>query len=318
MKKRNHLTAFIIMCFDESLSVVYEKVIKTILQIQKIECFRSDEIKKIGNIIEQIEDEIRKCDLVICDLTYNNPNVFFELGIANCLNKNIIHITQEPSNIPFDVNNVRMIPYEDTKAGLLDLRDTLSEFIHDLFPDKILGTYDGSKIEYNISPNNLKKLRFDLLSETNHIKHYAIKFLGDSKDTESFETIERISGIESNPDILRDAFGALFKINHAKAKRILIDKGIRWQREFLVRERVVYILGNYTPDEELKETLLNQIDDTSWGVRKAVCEVFEQWGLDDENIKIKLLAQINDNEQCVRFAAIRALEKVSKRKQEAS
>lgn len=94
-----------------------------------------------------------------------------------------------------------MIPYENTKEGLLDLRDTLSDFNKELFPDKQSRLNASSKIEYNITPNNLKKLRIDLLSETSHIKHYAIKFLGDSRDEESFDTIERISGIETNPDI---------------------------------------------------------------------------------------------------------------------
>lgn len=316
MNKNKNLRAFVIMCFDKRLTIVYEKVIRIILKSYDIDCIRADEIRKVGNIVKQIEEEIQKCDLIVCDLTYSNPNVFFELGIAHCLNKNIIHITQEPSNIPFDVNNIRMIPYEDTKEGLLDLRDTFSEFVKDLFPISQSKKKGIPRIDYIPPPNNLNKLRFDLLSETSHIKHYAIKFLGDSKDKESFDTIERISGIDTNPDILRDAFWALYKIDPDKAKQKLIDNGLKWQKEFLVRERVVSILGNYDPDEELTQLFLNQIEDTSWGVRKAVCEVFEKWGIDNKDINDKLLNCLRDEEQYVRFAAKRTLEKISKKQQE--
>ena len=40
-------------------------------------------------VISAICNEIRKTDLFICDLTYLNPNVLFELGFAIANNKRI-------------------------------------------------------------------------------------------------------------------------------------------------------------------------------------------------------------------------------------
>jgi hypothetical protein len=312
--KNKEKSAFVIMCFDQSLTIIYEKVIKTILEIHKIRCIRSDEMSTLGKIPEQIEESINDCDLIVCDLTYNNPNVFFELGIAHCLNKNIIHITQEPNNIPFDVKHTRMIIYQDTKTGLLDLRDELSKFIKTLFPDNQDYTQRKSKIDYNVSHDDIKEKRFALFSSTSHIKHYAIKFLGDCADTESFDVIERISGIETNPDILRDAFLALYKIDPIKAKQILLEKGLRWQIEYLVRERVVSILGNYVPDHDLIHQMKAQLDDSSWGVRKAACEVLGKWRISNNDVKIKLMSIMTDDiDQSVRFAAGEALEKISEK-----
>lgn len=49
------------------------------------------------------------------------------------------------------------------------------------------------------------------------------------------------------------------------------------QQEFLVRESVVQLLGQYEPDDELVGQLRDQISDSSWGVRRAVCEVLGRW-----------------------------------------
>ncbi len=304
-------TAFVIMCFDSNLLIVYEKVIKTILELHGFLCVRSDEITEIGKITQQIEERISESDLIVCDLTFNNPNVFFELGIAHSLKKNIIHITQEPSNIPFDLKDKRAIPYQDSKTGLLDLRDNLSKFICKLFPNGNSHPQAGS---WGILPGNIdecKEQRFALLSASEHYKHYAILYLGDSADKESFETIARMVVVEKDVDLLRDGFWALYQIDSVKAKQILLETGLRRQGEYLVRERVIMILSNYPPDQVITDQLKAQINDTSWGVRKAVCEVFGKWGTDSEEIFLRLRSMLNDENQFVRFAAKEALEKIA-------
>lgn len=311
MKKKKEFVAFVIMCFDKDLTIIYEKVIKSILEIHHFKCVRADEITKIGVITQQIEEWIKKCDLIVCDLTYNSPNVFFELGMAHSLKKNVIHITQDTNNIPFDLKDIRMIPYQDTKTGLLDLRDNLSNFIMELFPDSQDYSHIKTYIKYEINPDIIEEQRLALLSSVSRIKHYAIKFLGDCADTESYDRIERIAGIEKDSDILRDAFGALYKINPQKAKQTLIELGLLRQADYLVRERVVLILGYYTPDKELVQQLKFQLDDDSWGVRRAVCEVFGKWGITDNDVKVKLFDMLVDKEAFIRFAAREALEKIS-------
>jgi HEAT repeat protein len=211
-----------------------------------------------------------------------------------------------------------MIAYEDTKEGLLDLRDNLSKFISTLFPaSNSIGT--PNRIAYQFShedrEEDKEEQRFELLSSVSHKKHYAIKFLGDCKDAQSYDKIKRISEIEKNPDILRDTFVALYKINPEKAKPALLSA--LWQNDYLVRERIVTILGNYEPDKQLINSLKAQLSDSSWGVRRAVCEVFGKWEItDDEELKSKLLSMLNDDEPFVRFSAREALEKISTKAKE--
>ena len=117
--------AFIAMSFDLRLQHIYDRVVRPVLEDFEFRCQRGDEISVSGVILEQIINSIENANVVICDLTFNNPNVFFELGIAYMLKKPTILIAQNAANIPFDVRHWRIIPYEDNKLGLLDLKEKL-------------------------------------------------------------------------------------------------------------------------------------------------------------------------------------------------
>src|SRR2546426_12302648 len=46
-----------------------------------------------SDLVTQIKSEIEKADVIVADLTQNNPNVHVELGIGLYLNKNILRVT---------------------------------------------------------------------------------------------------------------------------------------------------------------------------------------------------------------------------------
>jgi hypothetical protein len=55
-------------------------------------------------IVEQIKEDIEKADIILCDLTYNRANCYWELGYAEGLGKPVILIVEDGSKneIPFD------------------------------------------------------------------------------------------------------------------------------------------------------------------------------------------------------------------------
>ena len=65
---------------------------------------RVDEISLSSLITEDIQSYMRMANVVIADITGNNPNVMFELGWALAKGKKPIVICQEEqtSKIPFD------------------------------------------------------------------------------------------------------------------------------------------------------------------------------------------------------------------------
>ncbi|PNE12933.1 MAG: hypothetical protein CR217_00135 [Beijerinckiaceae bacterium] len=64
----------------------------------------------------KIETEIQEADIIVGDISYPNPNVFYELGIARANKKPVIFLTQDkPENAPVDVRQFEFIQYDLSK-----------------------------------------------------------------------------------------------------------------------------------------------------------------------------------------------------------
>jgi hypothetical protein len=77
---------------------------------------RADKIDKPGFITKQIIDYIVKSRLVIADLSFHNPNVFYELAIRHAIRKPVIQLISRRYRIPFDVNQSRTIVIDDSSV----------------------------------------------------------------------------------------------------------------------------------------------------------------------------------------------------------
>lgn len=70
---------------------------------------RSDKITKPGMISSQVLEYIFRSKLVVVDLSYHNPNVFYELAIRHMIGLPTVHLIRVADNIPFDLGNFRTI-----------------------------------------------------------------------------------------------------------------------------------------------------------------------------------------------------------------
>lgn len=77
----------------------------------QMRCHRADDIWEHHAIIQDVVDLIDKSSIVICDCTNRNPNVFYEIGVAHALGKEVILITQSRDDVPFDLAHIRHIRY---------------------------------------------------------------------------------------------------------------------------------------------------------------------------------------------------------------
>jgi hypothetical protein len=73
----------------------------------------------------------RSC-VVICNCTGRNPNVFYEIGIAHTLGREVILITQIEGDIPFDLRHLRYVRYLNNGEGLNTLSARLQPRLSDL------------------------------------------------------------------------------------------------------------------------------------------------------------------------------------------
>lgn len=91
--------------------------------VKNFHCQVSLDMSAAGQIIEQIWQQLRGAEAVVADLTCSNPNVYYEVGLAHALGKQIIFITQDDDKLPFDVSTSRCIRYE--KNNLTHLGEEL-------------------------------------------------------------------------------------------------------------------------------------------------------------------------------------------------
>jgi hypothetical protein len=102
---------FVLMPFDKAFDDIYTYGIKQTANNCEFYCERVDEQIFQGSILSRIYNQIEKADLIIADLSNKNPNVFYETGYAHALNKNVILLTQNSDDIPFDLKHYPHIIY---------------------------------------------------------------------------------------------------------------------------------------------------------------------------------------------------------------
>ena len=83
----------VMMPFGAEFSPVL-KALQQAADALKLRCVRADDIWVHHHVIQDIVDLIAKAKVVVCDCTGKNPNVFYEIGIAHSLGKDVILITQ--------------------------------------------------------------------------------------------------------------------------------------------------------------------------------------------------------------------------------
>jgi hypothetical protein len=75
---------------------------------------RADKIGQQGLITAQIIEHVKCARLVIVDLSFLNPNVFYEMALRHACKLPIVHIIRKVDQIPFDVSQSRCIVIDNT------------------------------------------------------------------------------------------------------------------------------------------------------------------------------------------------------------
>ncbi len=91
---------------------VFEHIIDPALRDFGIEAVRSDRMSETGRISDQMYRAIFEYDLCIAVLTYANPNVYYELAIAQSASRPVVIMIEAGSILPFDVADMRTLSYD--------------------------------------------------------------------------------------------------------------------------------------------------------------------------------------------------------------
>lgn len=79
-----------------------------------LEVVRADGIDRPGVITAQVIEHIAKARLVVADLSFHNPNVFYELALRHATDKPTVHLIRTQDRIPFDIDQFRTIRIDTT------------------------------------------------------------------------------------------------------------------------------------------------------------------------------------------------------------
>ena len=90
-------------------SIRASKIVEPALEHLGPRVVRADSIDKPGTITKQIMEYLLRSRLVIADLSFHNPNVFYELAIRHAARLPVVQLIRASERIPFDLNQIRTI-----------------------------------------------------------------------------------------------------------------------------------------------------------------------------------------------------------------
>lgn len=104
--------------------MVLEALIRRALE-KDWEVVRADQIAAPGMISGQVIEHLLRSGLVIADLSFHNPNVYYELAIRHVIARPTVHLIRKGDAIPFDLKDFRTITIDtDDKYDLVAKLDT--------------------------------------------------------------------------------------------------------------------------------------------------------------------------------------------------
>jgi hypothetical protein len=105
-------TVFVAMPFSEDLEDLYLYGIRKAVADLGLTCRRADEVEHSQGVIDEIVDQIKRCRVIVAEISDRNPNVFYEVGWAHALQRDTILIARQGIEIPFDVRHINTILYK--------------------------------------------------------------------------------------------------------------------------------------------------------------------------------------------------------------
>jgi hypothetical protein len=105
---------FVMQPFDGGIfDKRYESVYSPAIAAANLEPYRVDRDPSVSVPIQDIENGIREAEICLADITTDNPNVWFELGFALAIPREVVLVCSDErvTKYPFDVQHRTIIKY---------------------------------------------------------------------------------------------------------------------------------------------------------------------------------------------------------------
>ena len=127
---------FVMQPFDGStFDKRYDDVYAPAIRDADLDPYRVDRDPSVRIPIEDIESGIRNSEICLADITTDNPNVWFELGFAIAVPREVVLVCSDErtTHFPFDVQHRNILRYKtESKSDFDKLRSEIAERIQGL------------------------------------------------------------------------------------------------------------------------------------------------------------------------------------------
>ena len=124
----NNRLIFVLTPFNDQFYSEYMIIRKTCEDLG-FSCIRGDEKQFKGDIFPEMLRYIVHSRIIIGNINGRNPNVLYELGVAQALDKSVILVSKEPKDLPIDIQSQRFLIYSDSKTLSEQLKTELQKLI---------------------------------------------------------------------------------------------------------------------------------------------------------------------------------------------
>lgn len=120
---------FVLTPFADEEEATYQ-AIKEVCDRTGFTCMRGDEQYVSGDLLRHIVRLIARARVVIANVGTRNPNVFYELGIAQAIGKQTILVSRTIEELPFDLRSQQIVLFHEPQQLSTRLAESLVRTIH--------------------------------------------------------------------------------------------------------------------------------------------------------------------------------------------
>lgn len=148
---------------DKKYTKRYDDVYCQAIKNAGLTPYRVDLDPSVKDIIDEIERKIENSTICLADISVDNPNVWYELGYAFAIGKDVVMVCDESrTSFPFDISHKSIIPYKtESPSDFTELSDKITEKIN----------------SYKASNNTSKKIIESPLKDQEGLKSYEIALI---------------------------------------------------------------------------------------------------------------------------------------------
>lgn len=119
---------FVLTPFDKREGTTYAAIVEA-FESWDVTVSRGDEEKVESNLLRYIISYMMRSNIIIANVATRNPNVMYELGIAQALGKRVIMISRTIEAVPFDLRNQRILLYKTRQDLISKLRESVGSIL---------------------------------------------------------------------------------------------------------------------------------------------------------------------------------------------